>query len=34
MTLSNYSMDELIDALSEMFSGHPAAFRRTQRIEE
>lgn len=31
---STYSMDELVDMLSEMFSGRPAAFRRTQRIEE
>lgn len=31
---STYSMDELIDMLSEMFSGQPAAFRRTQRIED
>jgi uncharacterized protein YukE len=30
---STYSMDELVDALSEMFSGHPAAYRRTQHIE-
>lgn len=25
---STYSMDELIDLLSRMFSGHPASFRR------
>ena len=29
---STYSMDELIDALSQMTSGKPAAYRRTKRI--
>ena len=29
---STYSMDELIDALSQMSSGKPAAYRRTKRI--
>lgn len=28
-----YSMDELVDVLSIYFSGKPAAYRRTQRIE-
>lgn len=31
---SAYSMDDLIDLLSEIFSGRPAAYRRTQRIGE
>jgi hypothetical protein len=30
---STYTMDELVDALSRMQSGKPAAFRRTQHIE-
>ena len=30
---STYSMDELTDMLSRYFSGSPAAFRRTTRIE-
>jgi uncharacterized protein YukE len=30
---STYSMDELVDVLSEMISGKPAAFRRTKHIE-
>jgi hypothetical protein len=30
---STYTMDELVDALSEMFSGRPAAYRKTQHIE-
>lgn len=30
---STYTMDELVDALSRMSSGKPAAYRRTQRIE-
>ena len=30
---SAYAMDELIDALSETFSGKPAAYRKTQHIE-
>lgn len=29
---STYAMDELIDVLSQMYSGKPAAYRRTQRI--
>ncbi len=28
-----YSMDELVDALTRMYSGKPAAYRRTQHIE-
>ena len=28
-----YTMDEMMDALSEMFSGKPAAYRKTQHIE-
>ena len=28
-----YTMDELVDALSKMYSGKPAAYRRTQHIE-
>ena len=28
-----YTMDELVDVLSQMSSGKPAAYRRTQRIE-
>ena len=28
-----YSMDELVDTLSQMYSGKPAAYRRTQHIE-
>ena len=28
-----YTMDELVDALSQMYSGKPAAYRRTQHIE-
>ena len=31
---STYAMDELIDALSEMFSGKPAAYRKSQHIEQ
>ena len=30
---TTYSMDELVDTLSKMYSGKPAAYRRTQRIE-
>lgn len=30
---STYTMDELMDALSEIFTGKPAAYRRTQHIE-
>ena len=30
---TTYGMDELIDALSEMFSGKPAAYRKTQHIK-
>jgi hypothetical protein len=30
---STYTMDELMDALSEMFSGKPATYRKTQHIE-
>jgi hypothetical protein len=30
---STYSMDELVDVLSRMSSGKPAAYRRTQHIE-
>ena len=30
---STYTMDELVDALSKMYSGKPAAYRRTQHIE-
>lgn len=29
---STYTMDELIDALSQIYSGKPAAYRRTQRL--
>ncbi len=29
-----YAVDELVDALSMMFSGHPAAYRRTPRMRE
>lgn len=29
---STYTMDELVDVLSQMYSGKPAAYRRTQRI--
>ena len=29
---SDYSMDELVDVLSQMYSGKPAAYRRTQRL--
>lgn len=29
---STYTMDELIDVLSQTYSGRPAAYRRTQRI--
>jgi hypothetical protein len=28
-----YTMDELVDVLSQMYSGKPAAYRRTQHIE-
>jgi hypothetical protein len=28
-----YAMDELVDVLSQMYSGKPAAYRRTQHIE-
>lgn len=30
---SSYTMDELVDVLSQYFSGAPAAYRRTKRIE-
>lgn len=30
---STYSMDELVDVLSQMYSGKPAAYRRIQHIE-
>jgi uncharacterized protein YukE len=29
---STYTMDELVDVLSQMYSGKPAAYRRTQRL--
>jgi hypothetical protein len=29
---SDYTMDELVDVLSQMYSGKPAAYRRTQRL--
>jgi hypothetical protein len=29
---STYSMDELVDVLSQIYSGKPAAYRRTQRL--
>jgi len=30
---STYSMDELVDVLSKMYSGKPSAYRRTEKIE-
>lgn len=30
---STYTMDELVDVLSQMYSGKPAAYRRTQRLD-
>lgn len=32
--ISTYSMDELVDVLSQMYSGKPAAYRRTRHIEQ
>lgn len=29
---STFAMDELVDVLSQMYSGKPAAYRRTQRL--
>jgi hypothetical protein len=31
---STYTMDEMVDVLSRMYSGKPAAYRRTHRINE